>query len=1080
MGAFLIRGRLEQVAEVFREALESQDFVVHEDWQRCTSHVLLMTGRSESRTQGRESHVRLTSHGDTTLADASFRCGLVQRIALLVPWVVIITIAVITMLYADAVVVAFRVLWSSVAASAVIVPLKPGSGIPLADVPRSCWILVGAVAALFPLLVALRRTERSASDTLSQIETNFWDRVRKDFGIRLVALGRHRVLSAGYTICPMTVFVVAFGILLYRLHPLVFLCALPFIIFLWLSPLLPDLLEHQPGLGARALAARANASITLLNCLILMLLAFGFGLTVTKPLELRGDLGLGIRPFDEFRRNLMTRAALLDDVHSGDERMRQLRTWAQHYTGKVLEMKPDATEYARFIEGVFIAFIAVPLGIGLWLLMFIGFNHCGKAVLELPEAWQQHVAQSQVDWIRLPSTIESRGLRNILYRSALFLLFVTGAVLNGLALLAAAEVFWIALTDHTLLFPQVQSLASWFYIPFLAAGLLGKPSHLWIWDTLARGTLLILALPPLFIWGRRVLGVFFGLVWQAGLVALGLVHRRAIPDSLRTYVAELCARQGVSTPSLRRIRSKAVRLALLPGLVGRRSFLLVSTGALSKLNETEMQAAIAHEVGHIKQGTARFRWLRIISILGGHPPWFLLLFADLRKVEEDADAFALEAGADPQALASAIVKASGIAETERSRMTKFRSWVEKHLPEKIRGRFVAAFRPMAVIDRFMFSDDLIGYSHPLPRDRIATMLAQPKGRKVDAMTFPCRNCGATLDIPPNAVMVMCKYCKSEHEIGYSDGMVTAELLQGAKAHEDQPRELDRMVTAQSRDSTRAMEIRSRLRDIELANKMSASARTMTEEVEKQATTKQAVEIGVRGYGDAAREDVGWMMQSQAGLAMTNKALAVGCGGLVVVALVFATVMNQVSKSSPGDVIGIAITAGLVIAVAMSVLGLVVKGTNWFLSKRKNEEVRSRLGKIEGDLSRELARLESEPEENGNLQDRGTPDRTEQAVNEREDLAEKIVRSEALANSVTVGHVYAGKVIAVRAFGVFIELDSGVTGLCHVSELDDKYVKDVADVCKVGDVLEVKVVAVVGGRVKFSRRAALRGKRRETK
>jgi len=728
MGAFLIRGRLEQVAEVFREALESQDFVVHEDWQRGTSHVLLMTGRSESWAQGMESHVQLTSHGDTTLADASFRCGLVQRIAILVPWVVIITIAVITMLCADAVVVAFRVLWSSVAASAVIVPLKPGSGVPLADVPRSCWILVGALAVLFPLLAALRRREGSVSDTLSQIETKFWDRVRKDFSVRLVALGRHRVLPAGYTICLMTVFVVAFGILLYRLHPLVFLCALPFVIFLWLPSLLPDLLEHQPGLSARALAVRANANITLLNCFILMLLVFGLGLTILKPLELRENSGPGVRPFDEFRRALTGRTALFDDIHSGDERMHQLQTLAQHYTGKVLEMKPDATEYAGFIEGVLIAFIAVPLGIGLWLFMFIGFNHCGKAVLDLPEAWQQHLAQSQVDWIHLPSTLESRGLRNILYRSALFLLFVTGAVLNGLALLAAAEVFWLALTDHPLLFPQIQSLASWFYVPFLAAGLLGKPSHLWIWDTLARGTLLILALPPLFIWGRRVLGVFFGLVRQAGMAALGLVHRREIPDNLRTYAAELCTRQGISTPSLRRIRSKTVRLALLPGLVGRRSFLLVSTGALSRLNEAEMQAAIAHEVGHIKQGIARLRWLRIISIFCGHPPWFLLLFTDLRKVEEEADAFALEMGADPQALASAIVKASGIAETGRSRMTKFRIWVEKHLPAKIRGRFIAAFRSIAVIDRFMFSNDLIGYSHPLPRDRIATMLAKPKGR----------------------------------------------------------------------------------------------------------------------------------------------------------------------------------------------------------------------------------------------------------------------------------------------------------------------------------------------------------------
>ena len=64
--------------------------------------------------------------------------------------------------------------------------------------------------------------------------------------------------------------------------------------------------------------------------------------------------------------------------------------------------------------------------------------------------------------------------------------------------------------------------------------------------------------------------------------------------------------------------------------------------------------------------------------------------------------------------------------------------------------------------------------------------------------------------------------------------------------------------------------------------------------------------------------------------------------------------------------------------------------------------------------------------------------------------------------------------SIKDFGAFIELVPGKDGLCHVSELSDEYVSSVADVCKVGDVMRVKVIAVDDqDRVKLSRRAAMR-------
>ncbi len=84
------------------------------------------------------------------------------------------------------------------------------------------------------------------------------------------------------------------------------------------------------------------------------------------------------------------------------------------------------------------------------------------------------------------------------------------------------------------------------------------------------------------------------------------------------------------------------------------------------------------------------------------------------------------------------------------------------------------------------------------------------------------------------------------------------------------------------------------------------------------------------------------------------------------------------------------------------------------------------------------------------------------------------RVEALTETVQVGKVYEGRVTSVKDFGAFIEILPGKDGLCHISELSDEYVSSVGDVCKVGDVLEVKVIAIDDqDRVKLSRKVLLR-------
>ena len=81
--------------------------------------------------------------------------------------------------------------------------------------------------------------------------------------------------------------------------------------------------------------------------------------------------------------------------------------------------------------------------------------------------------------------------------------------------------------------------------------------------------------------------------------------------------------------------------------------------------------------------------------------------------------------------------------------------------------------------------------------------------------------------------------------------------------------------------------------------------------------------------------------------------------------------------------------------------------------------------------------------------------------------------EALTAAVEVGRIYDGRVTSIKDFGAFIEILPGKDGLCHISELSNEYVSSVADVCKVGDQMQVKVIAVdEQDRVKLSRRVVL--------
>lgn len=62
-------------------------------------------------------------------------------------------------------------------------------------------------------------------------------------------------------------------------------------------------------------------------------------------------------------------------------------------------------------------------------------------------------------------------------------------------------------------------------------------------------------------------------------------------------------------------------------------------------------------------------------------------------------------------------------------------------------------------------------------------------------------------------------------------------------------------------------------------------------------------------------------------------------------------------------------------------------------------------------------------------------------------------------SIEVGTKLSGKVSGITNFGAFVDLGDGKTGLVHISEVSNSFVKDINDVLKMNDEVEVKVMSV---------------------
>ncbi len=79
----------------------------------------------------------------------------------------------------------------------------------------------------------------------------------------------------------------------------------------------------------------------------------------------------------------------------------------------------------------------------------------------------------------------------------------------------------------------------------------------------------------------------------------------------------------------------------------------------------------------------------------------------------------------------------------------------------------------------------------------------------------------------------------------------------------------------------------------------------------------------------------------------------------------------------------------------------------------------------------------------------------------------------LTTDIKIGEIYEGTIVRIEAYGAFVNLIPNKDGLLHVSEVSNDFVKDVNQIFKLGDKVQVKVIGIENGKVSVSRKALLK-------
>ncbi|NIV11115.1 MAG: M48 family metalloprotease, partial [Aliifodinibius sp.] len=325
-------------------------------------------------------------------------------------------------------------------------------------------------------------------------------------------------------------------------------------------------------------------------------------------------------------------------------------------------------------------------------------------ILRAPWDWQEVSAKTRpIPFLVPPTTLQKQKHGN--WQRFLLAVFLTDlGVLNLISLLVCVDIIHFLFTGSCFFKPLGIAL-QWVSLPFseFIKATIDVPSimHPYVKTIIP----LLFVVPTLTICFSKM-NTFVRKLSRAVLGKIKLLWSGAvIPQHVPAITKDLSLRAGVSIPQIRLLVDRKIRLFTQKRLWDSRAKIYITTGAIEKLSQEELEATIAHEISHIRQGLFHIEFARLISWLLFFPngSWHSLI--DFVEREFDADRQAIQLTEKRKPLISALLKTSLSIDKQKPRKALIRS--DNRILSKYRS-FRATWRSF---DKFLSGDVMVGYTY---------------------------------------------------------------------------------------------------------------------------------------------------------------------------------------------------------------------------------------------------------------------------------------------------------------------------------------------------------------------------------
>lgn len=332
-------------------------------------------------------------------------------------------------------------------------------------------------------------------------------------------------------------------------------------------------------------------------------------------------------------------------------------------------------------------------------------------ILRAPWDWQEASAKIRpIPFLVPPVTLKKHG-HGCWQRFLLAIFLANFGILNLISLFASIDIIHFLFTGSCFFKPLGIAL-QWISLPFseFITTTINVPSimHPYVKTIL----LLSFVVPTLTICFSKIINFSRKVFWAVlGKVKL-LYHGAVIPQDVPEITKDLSLKAGVSVPQIKLLFDRKIRLFIQKRLWHSKAKIYITTGAVEKLNQEELEATIAHEISHLRQGLFHIELARLLSWLLFFPngSWHSLI--DFVEREFDADRQAIQLTKKRKPLISALLKASLNIGSQKSRKTLIRS------NNKILSQYYSFKAARQSFDKFLSDDSMVGYTYPYITERI--------------------------------------------------------------------------------------------------------------------------------------------------------------------------------------------------------------------------------------------------------------------------------------------------------------------------------------------------------------------------